>query len=145
MTIVIEMITFSDNTVRSGLTNMHAPAGYLAQSQANALRMLYQLPGYGQLPGYPGNLAALALATQGHYSYDYAQSLVANQVNYSMEGLSGRKNVALSPNSSISDGKDDSYMKNDGMYCFICVFTHICKSIFPSFYLNKLCRLQHFF
>ena len=105
------MITFSDNSMISGLTNMHAPAGYLASSQANALRMLYQLPGYGH---YPGNLAALALATQGHYSYDYAQSLVANQVNFSMDGLSARKNLALSPNSSISDGKDDSYMKNEG-------------------------------
>ena len=110
--VAYNMITYGDNSVLTGLTNMHASAGYLSNSQANALRMLYQLPGYGH---YPGNLAALALATQGHYSYDYAQSLVANQVNLSMDnGISVRKNIALSPNSSISDGKDDSYLKNDG-------------------------------
>ena len=110
------MITFSDNSMITGLTNMHAPAGYLSTSQANALRMLYQLPGYAH---YPGNLAALALATQGHYSYDYAQSLVGNQVNFSVDGgYSSRKNIALSPNSSISDGKDDSYMKNDGKFFY---------------------------
>lgn len=108
------MITYSDNSLITGLANMHAPAGYLSSSQANALRMLYQLPGYGP---YPGNLAALALATQGPYSYDYTQSLVANQANFSMDGgLSARKNIALSPNSSVSDGKDNSFLNNDGKY-----------------------------
>ena len=127
------MITYGDNSVLTGLSNMHAPAGYLSNSQANALRMLYQLPGYGH---YPGNLAALALATQGHYSYDYAQSLVANQVNFSMDGgLSVRKNIALSPSSSISDGKDDSFLKNDGTYICYKYLRNIYKE-----YLGYLCK-----
>lgn len=93
-----------------GHTNMHTQTSYLASSQANAFRMLYPQLAYAN---YPGNLAALALATQGQYSYDYAQTL-ASHMNFAMEsGLASRKSMTLSPNSSISDGKDDRYMNKD--------------------------------
>ncbi|KAL4239290.1 hypothetical protein ACF0H5_000107 [Mactra antiquata] len=89
---------------------MHTQAGYLASTQANAFRMLYPQLAYAN---YPGNLTALALATHGQYSYEYAQSL-ASQVNFAVDsGLSSRKSMNLSPNSSISDGKDDGYGKMD--------------------------------
>ncbi|KAH3864111.1 hypothetical protein DPMN_027125 [Dreissena polymorpha] len=89
---------------------MHTQNSYFASSQASALRMLYPQLAYS---GYPGNLAALALATHGQYPYDYAQTL-ATQMNFAMEaGLTSRKSLTLSPNSSISDGKEDRYMSKD--------------------------------
>lgn len=105
------MIAYSDKPSSVlGHTNMHTQTSYLASSQANAFRMLYPQLAYAN---YPGNLAALALATQGQYSYDYAQTL-ASHMNFAMEnGLASRKSMTLSPNSSISDGKDDRYMNKD--------------------------------
>lgn len=114
------MLSYSDKTSPSlghtHLPNMHTPVGYLAPSQANALRMLYPQLAYAN---YPGNLAALALASQGQYQYEYAQSL-ANHMNFQMDsqGLSSRKSINLSPNSSFSDDKEDRYMKHDGKSSF---------------------------
>lgn len=119
------MLAYSDKLSNFGHTNMHAQTGYLASSQANAFRMLYPQLAYAN---YQGNLAALALATQGQYSYEYAQSL-ASQVNFAVDsGLSSRKSMNLSPNSSISDGKDDRYNKVDcGKFDFSYFVVLICN------------------
>ena len=99
------------------LTNMHTQAGYLASSQATALRMLYPQLAYAN---YPGNLTALALASQGQYPYEYAAHTLANHMNLAMDaGLNARKSMNLSPNSSISDGKDDRYKHDAGKFRFM--------------------------
>lgn len=122
-----------------GRTNMHTQAGYLANSQANAFRMLYPQLAYAN---YPGNLAALALATQGQYPYEYAHTLV-NHMNFAMEtGLSTRKSMTLSPNSSLSDGKDDRYIKND---CGKLTFTvAMCSNCFLLFFIERWITFSHF-
>lgn len=109
------MIAYSDKGSptlgRTDMLGMPTQASYLQTSQATALRMLYPQLAYA---GYPGNLAALALASHGQYPYDYAQTL-ASQVNFAMDaGIANRKSMALSPSSSLSDGKDDRYMNKDG-------------------------------
>ncbi|WAQ97130.1 UNC4-like protein [Mya arenaria] len=109
------MIAYSDkgssSLGHSELFRMSGQSGYLAGPQASALRMLYPQLAYA---GYPGNLAALALASHGQYPYEYAQTL-ASQMNFAMDtaGLAARKSMTLSPNSSISDGKDDRYLNKD--------------------------------
>lgn len=117
------MLAYSDKPSsvlgRTNLVNMHTQAGYLASSQASALRMLYP-----QLyANYEGNLAALALASQGQYPYGYAQTL-ASQMNFSVDsGLGSLKSMNLSPNSSVIDGKDDRYSKHDGEYNHRCIMS----------------------
>lgn len=108
------MIAYSDKPTpvlgRNNLVNMHTQAGYLANSQASALRMLYP-----QLyASYEGNLAALALASQGQYPYGYPQTL-AGQMNYAVEnGIGSLKSMNLSPSSPVLDGKEERYSKHEG-------------------------------
>lgn len=110
------MIAYSDKPTpvlgRNNIVNMHSQAGYLASSQASALRMLYP-----QLyASYEGNLAALALASQAQYPYGYAQSL-ATQMNFSLDnGLGSLKSMNLSPNSTVMEGKDERFSKADGKF-----------------------------